>query len=105
MDELELQELIAALKAGNKAMENLPAQIRAITSALLEGDDEKIRTALDELQAGSRAIEDAISRFPATQKFLHSRGLTHVRELNKKGRQELEAYLKKVLEIVTNKAG
>lgn len=38
------------------------------------------------------------SSFPATREFLEQRGLRNVNELDKKGREDLVSYLKKLLD-------
>lgn len=47
-------------------------------------------------------LEDVNSSFPATQEFLCAKGLTHIRELDKKGRDELVEYLQKTYQSLLN---
>lgn len=64
----------------------------------MEKDDEEVFVALEKfLRAYTRHLEDINSIMPETQKFLRSRGLTYVRELDRKGREELKAHLENIL--------
>ena len=62
-------------------------------------DLEKTRTKLEE---GLERMKDVNTQFPATRAFLETRGLKSVRELGRKGVEELTEYLKKVLDFSTN---
>ena len=64
-------------------------------------DDElaDIKSGLDRLHDG---LMDANSQYPETQKFLASRGLTHVKQLDRQGIRDLTEHLKTVLARITN---
>lgn len=58
----------------------------------------------------NRAIERAqkiiregegISQLPETKKFLETKGLTSIRELDDRGKKELEQHLQEVLELLS----
>ena len=59
----------------------------------------EIKEGLDKLHG---ELMDANSQFPATQEFLASRGLTHVKQLDRQGIKDLAAHLQAVLHSVTN---
>lgn len=65
--------------------------------------ERRVRTAqlLAELHAPLRQLkenlEDLNSSFPETKKFLEARGLSHVRQLSDKGKEELARHLSDVL--------
>ena len=46
------------------------------------------------------SMEDFNSEYPETKKFLESKGLTHVSQLDKQGQKELAEYLQKVFEFI-----
>lgn len=62
--------------------------------------------ALGEVKQGLGTLHgelmDANSQFPETKKFLATRGLTHVKQLDRQGMEDLKAHLQAVLRSVTN---
>ena len=58
---------------------------------------EKLGEQIEELERKSKELlknlQDRNSQFPETKKFLESKGLSHVRELDSNGIGELETYL------------
>lgn len=59
----------------------------------------EIKQGLDKLHG---ELMDANSQFPATREFLASRGLTHVKQLDRQGIKDLTAHLQAILRSVTN---
>ncbi len=70
----------------------------ALAEALSALPDETLETLGKSLEELDRSLQDANSAFPETQKFLRARGLTHVRQLDKKGMQELKEHLERTLQ-------
>ncbi len=57
---------------------------------------------IDRAVRAVRTLQDLNSAFPETQAFLRARGLSNVRELDARGKQELTEYLVRVLRRMAN---
>lgn len=73
--------------------------IRAILERMPDNVLEVTRENAEQLVSD---LEDLNSMFPATKEFLTARGLTNVRQLDKRGREELVAHLQNVLRLARN---
>lgn len=79
---------------------------------MADDDKDDLDKALDrliglrpELEKMAERLGDLNSAYPATKEFLKLKGVSHVRELDAAGRQELAAYLRAELARLTGKAG
>ncbi len=92
------KETIETIREANKILEEIVIHTKNLSEAFLGRDEKKLNDELYALKTTIKELDDINSRFPATQEFLQSKGLTHVSELDEEGRKELEVYLKKTLD-------
>ncbi len=75
---------------------------RRLAAGLGTLSDEALGEVKRELDTLHDELADANSQFPETKKFLAARGLTHVKQLDRQGREDLKAHLMAVLRSITN---
>lgn len=73
-------------------------QKAALTAELLTKTPEELAEIDRKARETLAHLEDANSAFPATKEFLAARGLTNVRQLDKKGLQDLKEHLERTLQ-------
>jgi len=79
-----------------------PKEKEALKQALMQLDDEQLKDVSDKLKQVRDQLDDLNSSFPETQKFLRSKGVNKVSELDEAGRQELMRHLQDVLAKICN---
>lgn len=72
-------------------------QRKDLEAALSGLSQEKLDEIHGSAQRALHSLEDLNSAFPATREFLEARGLTNVRELDKRGLAELRTHLEGIL--------
>ena len=78
---------------------------RGLTELLLEATPQQLREIHAACAETLRDLQDLNTAFPATQEFLRERGLTHVRELDAQGLEDLKSHLQKIHDrLYKNKA-
>lgn len=81
----QLRKLNEALKNMNETVSRIVEQRKALSS---------VQSSLDTILGN---LQDMNSLFPQTRKFLESKGLVSVRQLDRQGMDELHEYLQNVL--------
>jgi hypothetical protein len=91
------------LKTDEEAVMSIdPKDKEVLKQALMGLDDEQLKDVSDKLKKVRDQLDDLNSAFPETQKFLRSKGVTKVSELDEAGRQELMQHLREVLAKISN---
>lgn len=75
---------------------------RKLAEGLADLSDEALGEVKQGLDTLLGELQDTNSQFPETKKFLASRGLTHVKQLDRRGVEDLKAHLQAVLRGITN---
>lgn len=74
----------------------------ALAAVLSRMSDEQLALIASKTTAHLRDLQEKNNKYPETQKFLHSKGLTDVKQLDKAGRAELYQYLDNILKLLRN---